>query len=431
MYIGLYEREITPPIGLDMPGYYCERLSIGVLDKLYCKAVVISESEKINENSTAMVVVDAVELDRDFCRATAERAEKLSKISAFNISVTANHTHLGVPSGDPVAKRDEEFMDMLVKYCADAIFEASKRLTECEVCFGMGKAEGLCFNRDYLLEDGSICTNPSSKLKLVKSYSGVNEFLPVVSFKDKEGKVTGALIEYACHQDCVGGLKYSGDYSSILSYELKKAYGENFVSIYLPGASGDINNLDYIGKKTPDYVTMGKVLANEAQNVIAKSEKVNAENIKIKSDSVKLKIRRATKEQIEYAKKVVSGEIDEIDSRIMLNKTMLWLLLDFENKAETKPDFEELPIKIISIGDLYFFLLPGELYHQFEDRIRENFKDKKVILAELSNSEGGYFPVPELFGTYVYPTQLCQGSRFTPESGDILINKAIELGKCI
>jgi hypothetical protein len=60
MYIGLYEREITPPIGLDMPGYYCERLSIGVLDKLYCKAVVISESEEINEIVSPSAILGGV-----------------------------------------------------------------------------------------------------------------------------------------------------------------------------------------------------------------------------------------------------------------------------------------------------------------------------------------------------------------------------------
>ena len=176
---------------------------------------------------------------------------------------------------------------------------------------------------------------------------------------------------------------------------------------------------------------MGKILAKETERVISKSEKVNAENIKLKSDSVKLKIRRASKEQKEYAEKVLSDPDFKLDKRIMLDKTILWLLLEFEKKAETNPDFEELPVKIIALNDLYIFLLPGELYHQFEDKIRESFKDKKVILAELSNSEGGYFPVPELFGTYVYPTQLCQGSRFTPESGDILTDKAIELGKSI
>ena len=432
MYVGVYEREITPPIGCDMPGYYCERLSTGVLDKLFCKAVVISESDENSENAAAVVVVDAVELNREFCCAVAKRASEFSGIPTENISVTATHTHLGVPSGDAVSKRNDEYMALLVKYCADAIYEASENLTDCDVYFGIGKAEGLCFNRDYVLKDGTVCTNPGAlKNEIVKSYSGVNDAVPVVSFKDKKGNVIAALIEYACHQDCVGGLEYSGDYSSILSCELKKVYGGDFVSVYLPGAAGDLNNVDYIGNKTPDYVTMGKILAKETERVISKSEKVNAENIKLKSDSVKLKIRRASKEQKEYAEKVLSDPDFKLDKRIMLDKTILWLLLEFEKKAETNPDFEELPVKIIALNDLYIFLLPGELYHQFEDKIRECFKDKKVILAELSNSEGGYFPVPELFGTYVYPTQLCQGSRFTPESGDILTDKAIELGKSI
>ena len=86
MYVGVYEREITPPIGCDMPGYYCERLSTGVLDKLFCKAVVISESDENSENAAAVVVVDAVELNREFCCAVAKRASEFSGIPTENIA---------------------------------------------------------------------------------------------------------------------------------------------------------------------------------------------------------------------------------------------------------------------------------------------------------------------------------------------------------
>ncbi len=433
MYVGLHERDITPPIGCDMPGYYDERLSEGVLDKLYCKAVVFKDSAEIlaSENSAAMVVIDALELDEDFCKKVSERVSYFTNIPKENVSVTATHTHLGVPSGDPVSKRDEKFMEELVFMASDTAICANNKARKCDIYFGTGKAEGLCFNRDYILEDGSICTNPASVLKLVKSYSNVNDFVPVISFKDENGKVIGAVTEYACHQDCVGGRKYSGDYSSILSYELKKVYGESFISIYVPGACGDINHMDKIGKNTPDYRFIGEKLAKEVEKTVLESVKIEDAPIKVKADSVELTVRRATKEQIDFAEKVVSGEIKELDNRIMLQKKILWLLLDFEKKMENKKPTEILPYKIINIGKLLIFALPGEIYHQYEDKLREKFKDYKVILAELSCTQAGYFPVPELFGTLAYPTQLCQGSHFIKESGDVLIDAAVKSAESI
>lgn len=433
MYIGLHERDITPPLGCNMPGYYCERLADGVLDNLYCKAVVFKDSGLVlaSENSAAMIVIDAVGFDRSVCEKVAERVSRFTKIPKENISVIATHTHLGIPTGEPISKMEEDYMESLICYASDTAICANNKAKKCDIYFGMGKAEGLCFNRDYVLEDGSICTNPARTLKLVKSYSGVNDFVPVVSFKDETGKVIGALIEYACHQDCVGGLKYSGDYSSIMSYELKKAYGKDFVSVYVPGACGDINNIDFIGGNTPNYRYMGEKLAAEAKKTIEESIKIEDAPIKVKSDFAEITIRRATKEQKEYAEKVMSGEISEVDQRVMLNKRILELLLEFEESMKNKAATDILPCKVINIGKLLIFNLPGELYHQFEDTVREKFRDYCVLFSELAGGDAGYFPVKELFGTFVYPTQLCRGSHFVPEGGYILTQKAIEAAESI
>ena len=428
MYVGIYEREITPPVGCDMPGYYSQRLSQGILDKLYAKAVVISPDDKNMENAIALISIDMLSLKADLCAGVLERAEKLCGIKKNNISLTATHTHLGMPSGGTFSKRDDDVMNLLPKYVADAVLGAKMNLTECDIYFGTGEVKGLCFNRDYYIDDGSICTNPGAlKDHIFKPYSGVNESLPIVSFKNKNGELIGILWEYACHQDCVGGLMVSGDYSSIVSKELKKVYGENFVSIYFPGASGDINNIDFIGGNTPDYVTMGKKLADESVKVLGSSEKIEGENIVCRRDELKFTIRRATKEEIEYAKKVVEDPSILPPKKVMLGDTIYKLLLDFEEKMENSLPYSIMPIKAMSVGELLLFFLPGELYHQYESKVREAFKGRKIFFSQLSNIGGGYFPVPELFGTYVYPTMLCEGSHFTPECGNVLTESTIKL----
>ena len=40
---GFYEKEITPPLGSDIPGYFMKRPSTGVLDRLYAKAFAVSD----------------------------------------------------------------------------------------------------------------------------------------------------------------------------------------------------------------------------------------------------------------------------------------------------------------------------------------------------------------------------------------------------
>lgn len=47
-YAGFYEADITPPMGVDIPGYFVKRKGNDVWDNLYAKAAVISDgNEKI------------------------------------------------------------------------------------------------------------------------------------------------------------------------------------------------------------------------------------------------------------------------------------------------------------------------------------------------------------------------------------------------
>ena len=40
MKCGFYEKEITPPLGQSLPGYFCPRPAMDVWDKLYAKSAV-------------------------------------------------------------------------------------------------------------------------------------------------------------------------------------------------------------------------------------------------------------------------------------------------------------------------------------------------------------------------------------------------------
>ena len=113
---GFYEKEITPPLGTMMPGYYAVRVATGVLDKLYVKAFVTDDGQ----TQTAVLAFDAVELPNHFCETLAARIEKQTGIPAQNVALCANHTHLGVPFDEPQgAKEDPEYTAMLIRLAAD------------------------------------------------------------------------------------------------------------------------------------------------------------------------------------------------------------------------------------------------------------------------------------------------------------------------
>ena len=90
--------------------------------------------------------------------------------------------------------------------------------------------------------------------------SGIDTELPVIFIKNSDGTPKGAIYAFACHQDCVGGLHYSGDFSSEVSKQMKKTYGEDFVTVFFEGTAGNINHFNVnTAEDAPDhYRKMGR-----------------------------------------------------------------------------------------------------------------------------------------------------------------------------
>ena len=163
MKCAFYEREITPPLGESMPGYYMARIAEDVQDKLYAKAFAAeSGGEKI-----ALVVLDCVELPTKYADAIAARVMKYNDIPADNIAVCATHSHTGIPCGEPLTGMDdEEFMSVVVRLAADCVTLAFRRLQNASLSFGCGEVTGISFNRNFLLRDASsrICGIRTAKV---------------------------------------------------------------------------------------------------------------------------------------------------------------------------------------------------------------------------------------------------------------------------
>ena len=212
MRCGFYEKEITPPIGSELPGQYALRVSTGVLDRLYAKAAVFDDGTRL----AALLALDAVELPDGFCREICRRVEELTGIREENLAVCATHTHQGIPTGEPIGSREDKgFLHELGRLAADCVALAAKALEPCSLYFANGRVDGISFVRDYVMEDGEVRTNPGKAYgKLIRPYSENDPDLPALFARDKNGGMLGMIYGFACHQDCVGGSEFTGDYSS-------------------------------------------------------------------------------------------------------------------------------------------------------------------------------------------------------------------------
>jgi hypothetical protein len=93
----------------------------------------------------------------------------------------------------------------------------------------------------------------------------------------------------------------------------------------------------------------------------------------------------------------------------------------------------ELYVQGILIGDVFFSLLPGEIFTNTGRRIKAASPYGRTVVIENCNSYCGYLPPEELFTdkNSMYETSLAFHSCHKPNSATIVEEKAIEIAKKI
>jgi len=425
MRAAFYECDITPPLGGYMWGHYRDVRAYDVCDRLYAKALVVEDGGE----TAAFVVVDTCALPEEMHEIVTKRVYEYTGIAPERVCIASNHTHAGASVGtDPATESyaDATYKDVFFRLTADAVTLAYKRLTEMEMKFGQTEGYGISFNRDFLREDGTYVTQGRGKPGIVRAIGDMDPELPVIMF-EKDGKPAGAIINFACHQDCLGKLRtgYSGDYASVLAKRLKEEYGNDFVSLFLLGACGDINHLnpdDSVEMPLDIYRQMGNTLA-EAVIKTAETAVPVAGGVKVISRTIEIPRRLADPETV---RKTVIKWLTEYPVLMRARN-----LLHYE--ASNRKTSSELVVQGILLGDICLTTLPGEVYTAIGQGIKKNSPFARNIVVENCNKYCGYVPTREAFAenSDLYESSLCFHSCLIPEAGEILQKEALDILKTL
>ena len=425
MRAGFYECDVTPPLGSFMPGNAANFVATDVDNKLHVRAGVIEHNGEV----AAIVAADMLNIPKEMHDIVTKRIYEYTGIEPHRVCINALHNHKGAPVLDSALYggfADSAYKDVFFRLTADCVTLAYKRLKDVKVKFGKKEIHGISFNRNFVFEDGTMGTNMWTAEGIVGTLAGIDPDLSVITF-EHEGTPIGSIINFACHQDCVGfRYVYSGDYSSIMSEELKKIYGEDYVSLFVLGTCGDINHVDRTNmeRSRGRYKEMGKILADGVTEVIASSEYTN-ESVSVIKETIKINTRTADDEYL-------MKEIPHLLTSRSMGLTRVRNLIAYN--AAGVPPFFELYVQGIKIGDdTCIYILPGEIYVNYGLEIKARSKFKNNLVLELSNSNCGYVPTKEAFPEYnpksdLYEPSLTLKSCLVPEAGQMLVEKALDIG---
>jgi len=425
MRAAFYECDITPPLGGFLWGHYSRKFAEDVIDRLYAKALVVEDD---NGEVAAVLCVDSCAMPKQMHERVTKRITEYTGIPAERVCITANHTHWGAPVFDDPAIgcfADATYQDVFFRLAADAVILAYMRLDTAEATFGLDVVPGIAFCRDYVLEGGQTITFGRTDVPIERMLSDPDESLSVMTFL-RDGKPVGAMINFACHQCCCGSIRgYTGDFSSILSKELKQRFGQDFVSLFVLGTCGDVNHINTDHSiKTPDgwYREMGRRIAVQTLAAMEHAQPVSGAVAVCKEQ---ITLQKRTMDSAE-AKAAVARRLEN-DSSLMRLRNMVYY------QASNTETSMTLWIQVIRIGDVCIYGLPGEVFVKHGLRLKAQSPFAKNIVIENCNDYCGYIPTQEAFAENcdLYETALCHHSCLEIMAGDKIVDRLLEMSKTL
>jgi hypothetical protein len=235
---GTAKADVTPPLGGHLYGYgdRGDKVSTGVRDRLYAKALVLAAGDGAAAAEIAIVTLDLGAFEKDRVRRVKQAVRAATGIE--HLFLVASHTH-SAPVLEP------EFPSPQAPYHLDAerriaaaVAEARGALRPARLAVGWGMVqEG--HNRREVRPDGTVHMRWANRER--QPTEPVDHALGVVAIDDASGKPIASLVNFACHPVVLGpeNLEISADYPGAMMAKVESAIGGQ--AMFVQGAAGDIN----------------------------------------------------------------------------------------------------------------------------------------------------------------------------------------------
>ena len=455
---GFARVDITPMTGIPVRGYFKKRFADGVLDPLEANALALSAKDE----KVLLISIDNCGFDTETMSWMRGRIAAKCGIPEDAMFLSCTHTHTGPYIHKPgaAASDDEEaqipdhgfadvdhplvreYTEFVAKRLEDAACYAIADLKDAKCGFAIGNAPNIAFIRRYVMKNGEIRTNPGvNNPEIDHSCGEVDERVNVLRF-DREGADTIVLVNFGNHPDVVGGSSISADWPGFLRRRVEKAL-DGVRCVFFNGAQGDVNHVNVFPKGGDlndmfmdfDDVSRGYGHARHIGNVVTgavlqvydKVEYRDVDSLKYCVKMIKVPSNRPKPEDMPAAyaleKLHVEGHDDQIPYKGMMLTTVV---AEAERmiRLENGPDFFEMPISAISVGDIVLCGLPGEPFTGIGRGLKENASWTAVLPCCLTNGGEGYFPMMDAYDEGGYEAR---SSRFKAGVAEVLIKEGNEL----
>ena len=443
---GFADREVTPDIGMEVPGGYGKTFGKVIHDPPKVRAAVFDDGK----HRVALVGLDSLIIRRETALEARKRIAERTGIPAECVLLGASHSHSSGPVGmvlpgefDHASKfvqelayekssgADAKYLERFITGIVDAVAAADAGKVDALLSFGSGRAEGVAFNRRQRMKNGLSFSHAGRGNPDIVGYAGpVDPEVATIGAWTKDGKPLGVIVNFSCHAT-TGPSAFSANWIYFLEKTVRGGLGADVPVVFLQGCCGDItqvDNLDPYAPKTGDYYgqLIGGTVGAEALKVLFRAERGAGPfpvGAKVKTWKVKRRIpdpervARCIEDTKKDPKAVGAAEWTFAKEIVLLDALI------------AKSPEVEVEAQAIQVGPAVFLTNEAEFFVEYGLDLKKRSNFKMTIPVELANGCVGYVPTEEAFGAHGggYETRLTSYSNLEITAGRQFVDAALAL----
>ena len=395
MLAGFAQIEFTPPLGTQMPGNFKGYEAKTSNGGLLANAAAVT----VGEVSVILLSLDMLELREPGVTKVRTRISEKTGVPVHHILVAATHTHTGPAVDLPIFYCPPDLA--VAAYTHERAIEAGiaawNAREECTLGAARMEEKRFGFNRDILMQDGSVKTNAGyDREGAVGTGGGVDHAFYLMRFDGADGKPRAFFVNYANHPDCHGSHDnmFCADFPGYMRRAVQAECGADVKVLFFNGTAGDINFHDFI-HRTNTFLTESDTILPEtigrglAEDVLALHPTLTADVADpyvASVSSVYTAERRAkTPEHVAWAKAILADrEKSSISDQAYAEEYM--------ESDEELEDTIPLEVQTIRLGPWAIVGIPAEVFTATGEWIREGSPYENTLVFELANGCVGYIP---------------------------------------
>ena len=447
--LGAAKTGMTPPRGSIIGDSYGIRVSEGVHDELYIKTLVFEQAGQ----RVAFITLDVISLPHLLVMTSRALIHKQTGIAVNNIILNATHLHAG-PQMNPLfwdvvggsAKlKSQEFAHKLPELILESVKSAISKIQPVHVSIGNVQETSISFNRRFLMKDGTFKTNPGKlNPNIVRPAGPIDPSLSMVYFESLDKKPVAILVNFALHVAVIGGNNFSSDFPGVMSDLIGKVKGEEVVTVFTNGTSGNINHIDVSNSNQlsgfDESQRIGTILADRVLNSLNSLRPIPITSLKATIQAVNLPVFQVveklemiwTKDVIsKFGKPKGSGFADVVSAWRILDLVKYQGGLDTRHNSTTTVPLTvdgsalESEVSVIAFGNQMALVgFPGDAFVELGLGIKLNSPFPFTIVSEQSgNGTLSYIPNKKAFPEGQYEVN---SARYRSGGGESLVDAALE-----